>query len=226
MGQCTHDSDRRADLHGSLCFCWEGHMTAIGNNYVMELALCDEAGAPYDDPALWADSRFQRSESEAIDHLRASVDAADPGSVSDQRLVVAAVRAMRAAQAEASVLHAYWLEDAKTAGARIELLETALEDASRVFERAVQSTVSVETRREIMERDGGCCVACGGATKPQIDHVIPRHRGGTNEHDNLQVLCAACNNRKRAKTMRECERYDSEWIEDRRRAMKARNDGA
>jgi ATP adenylyltransferase len=48
----------------------------------------------------------------------------------------------------------------------------------------------------------GRCQLCG-ATKNQrpldVDHIIPRNRGGKNELANLQVLCSKCNRSKRDK---------------------------
>lgn len=44
------------------------------------------------------------------------------------------------------------------------------------------------------------CVMCGGDENLEIDHVIPRSRGGTNKVDNLQWLCRPCNAAKGAMT--------------------------
>ena len=30
-----------------------------------------------------------------------------------------------------------------------------------------------------------------------VDHIIPRRRGGTDDLENLQILCRACNSRKK-----------------------------
>jgi rubredoxin len=52
-------------------------------------------------------------------------------------------------------------------------------------------------RFEILKRDDYRCQMCGvnakdGATL-EIDHIHPVSKGGTNELDNLQVLCRDCN---------------------------------
>ncbi len=66
-------------------------------------------------------------------------------------------------------------------------------------------------RRALLERDGLNCQECGvemkvdmetgqidiklskGAT---IDHIRPKSQGGTNQLENLQLLCKQCNNQK------------------------------
>ncbi|MFN8623254.1 MAG: HNH endonuclease [Chloroflexota bacterium] len=56
------------------------------------------------------------------------------------------------------------------------------------------------SRREIFARDGHLCQYCGKATGDlTLDHVVPRHRGGTHTWDNLVAACKACNHRKGGK---------------------------
>jgi 5-methylcytosine-specific restriction endonuclease McrA len=56
-------------------------------------------------------------------------------------------------------------------------------------------------RRAVLRRDGSVCRYCGSETdKPDVDHVIPRYEGGTNEIDNLVVACATCNRSKGKRT--------------------------
>lgn len=47
------------------------------------------------------------------------------------------------------------------------------------------------------------CRACGSEESLEIDHILPRSRGGSNRPENLQLLCAKCNGSKGAKTMEE-----------------------
>lgn len=51
-------------------------------------------------------------------------------------------------------------------------------------------------RRLIFDRDGRVCRSCGSTKDLQIDHVVPKARGGTHDPSNLQVLCGPCNRAK------------------------------
>jgi ATP adenylyltransferase len=54
-------------------------------------------------------------------------------------------------------------------------------------------------RYQALKASSGRCALCG-ATKDErpldVDHIIPRSRGGKNELSNLQVLCSKCNRSK------------------------------
>lgn len=54
-------------------------------------------------------------------------------------------------------------------------------------------------RYRVLMESGGRCALCG-ATKIErpldVDHIIPRSKGGKNEYENLQVLCSKCNRTK------------------------------
>lgn len=55
------------------------------------------------------------------------------------------------------------------------------------------------SRREVFVRDGHLCQYCGRPGDLTLDHVVPRHRGGTHTWDNLVAACRACNHRKGGK---------------------------
>lgn len=59
-----------------------------------------------------------------------------------------------------------------------------------------------ELRNFIFSRSGGKCVYCG-AKATEIDHVIPKAKGGTNSSYNLVASCRACNKKKSNKTLKE-----------------------
>ncbi len=51
-------------------------------------------------------------------------------------------------------------------------------------------------RLEVLERDGYRCKKCGSPSYLELDHIIPRRRGGATSAKNLQVLCRECNRKK------------------------------
>jgi rubredoxin len=60
-----------------------------------------------------------------------------------------------------------------------------------------RKTIKPSLRFEILKRDDYRCQMCGVTAKDgatlEIDHIYPVSKGGTNEPDNLQVLCRDCN---------------------------------
>lgn len=61
----------------------------------------------------------------------------------------------------------------------------------------------VKRRARILERDAGLCQPClrEGVTTPgcnEVDHVIPRAEGGTEDDGNLQAICRPCHQAKTA----------------------------
>jgi 5-methylcytosine-specific restriction endonuclease McrA len=48
----------------------------------------------------------------------------------------------------------------------------------------------------LIERDGHKCKQCNSIENIQIDHIIPLSKGGSDEPENLQLLCRKCNIRK------------------------------
>ena len=49
---------------------------------------------------------------------------------------------------------------------------------------------------KIIERDGYFCQECEITKKLSLDHIIPLSKGGSDEMDNLQILCVSCNSSK------------------------------
>jgi hypothetical protein len=69
----------------------------------------------------------------------------------------------------------------------------AVRDRSHRFAR---NLVPALTRRELYHRDGGLCMYCGtrqSFTQMQIEHVIPKSKGGSHEWMNVVSACEACN---------------------------------
>lgn len=57
-------------------------------------------------------------------------------------------------------------------------------------------TIRGSVRKDVMLRDNYTCQYCGSHDSLVLDHIFPFSRGGSNEADNLQVLCSSCNARK------------------------------
>ncbi|MFN0064225.1 MAG: HNH endonuclease, partial [Myxococcaceae bacterium] len=90
--------------------------------------------------------------------------------------------------------------------ARLEtVLEQALEALLEKEAKRSKSGIAQATKRQVQERDEGQCQwpllqggVCGEKRFLQIDHVVPKARGGDGETDNLRLLCAR-HNREAAK---------------------------
>lgn len=67
-----------------------------------------------------------------------------------------------------------------------------------VFDRVPKKEVKF-TRQNIFERDKNTCQYCGGVFDRKdlnLDHVIPRDRGGPTSWENIVCSCIGCNTRK------------------------------
>lgn len=53
-----------------------------------------------------------------------------------------------------------------------------------------------DVKRTVWERDEGRCVECASTFELQYDHIIPFSMGGASTVENLQLLCARCNQAK------------------------------
>jgi len=60
--------------------------------------------------------------------------------------------------------------------------------------------VGTQARFDILKRDDYRCRICGTHAdenvRLEVDHIVPRAKGGTNDSSNLWTLCWACNNGK------------------------------
>lgn len=75
----------------------------------------------------------------------------------------------------------------------------------RIRQWALDRTTSVRriparVKKAVWTRDEGKCVNCGSMKDLQYDHVIPYSKGGSSsDSKNIQLLCARCNLKKRAR---------------------------
>jgi 5-methylcytosine-specific restriction endonuclease McrA len=58
------------------------------------------------------------------------------------------------------------------------------------------------TRRAVFARDSWACQYCG-ATAENLDHVLPRSRGGLHVWENVVAACRRCNAKKMDRTPQE-----------------------
>jgi hypothetical protein len=69
------------------------------------------------------------------------------------------------------------------------------------FEALEQVSLDARNRRAIRDdvklfvwaRDGGRCVGCRADKELHFDHIIPLAKGGSDEAENIQLLCRTCN---------------------------------
>ena len=61
-----------------------------------------------------------------------------------------------------------------------------------------KAVIKKSTREEVIKKSNHRCSACGlpDTDNLQADHIKPESKGGRDTIDNLQALCAICNNRK------------------------------
>lgn len=56
-------------------------------------------------------------------------------------------------------------------------------------------------RNAVCERDGWRCLWCGKAGRLEVDHIVPRSQGGTDDPANLRTLCRKCHGKRHAKVL-------------------------
>ena len=71
--------------------------------------------------------------------------------------------------------------------------------------RAMDSTpISGSLQYDVFAKAKGRCMACGISREERaldVDHIIPRNKGGKTEISNLQALCYKCNSQKEIGTI-------------------------
>jgi 5-methylcytosine-specific restriction endonuclease McrA len=72
----------------------------------------------------------------------------------------------------------------------------------RHFVRVPYRATAPLTRRAVFARDNWSCQYCG-APAENLDHVVPKSRGGTHTWDNVVSACRRCNSKKENRLFQE-----------------------
>lgn len=65
----------------------------------------------------------------------------------------------------------------------------------RYFVKTPYRAHAALTRRAVFARDGWACQYCGNPAE-NLDHVLPRSKGGPDTWDNIVAACRRCNTKK------------------------------
>ena len=67
----------------------------------------------------------------------------------------------------------------------------------------IRNSISLSKRFDVFTRDNYKCRICGRSAQDgallEVDHIIPKSKGGSDKTENLQTLCFECNRGKRNK---------------------------
>ena len=61
--------------------------------------------------------------------------------------------------------------------------------------RDIVQTSKAAVRREVFREAEGKCQNCGSGYALEVDHIHPKAKGGSDEKENLRLLCRTCNQR-------------------------------
>ncbi|MGA8893083.1 MAG: HNH endonuclease signature motif containing protein [Anaeromyxobacteraceae bacterium] len=91
-------------------------------------------------------------------------------------------------------------ESHRNPGATDEQVLTAALEALIEKQEKRRARVPPKVKREVLERDGGRCTwpladggTCGATARLQVDHVVPRGKGGASTVGNCRILCQSHN---------------------------------
>lgn len=82
---------------------------------------------------------------------------------------------------------------------KFEKLKKKMEIVQEIEKQPKREQIPEEVRIAVWRRDEGKCVKCDSRDKLEYDHIIPVSKGGSNTVRNIELLCEACNRRKKDK---------------------------
>ena len=98
--------------------------------------------------------------------------------------------------------------------ARIEISQSGIDLETLDYETLAQpgivkgqkrrrGSISPELRNILLREANHACEKCGARAETgrtlEVDHIVPFSQGGSDEYENLQILCATCNRKKGSK---------------------------
>jgi len=89
--------------------------------------------------------------------------------------------------------------------------------------------ISGSLRYDVLARAKGRCEACGILAEQRaldVDHIIPRNKGGKTELNNLQALCYKCNSEKRDRDNTDFKAWKKKFEERDRSCMLCKLEGS
>jgi 5-methylcytosine-specific restriction endonuclease McrA len=76
-----------------------------------------------------------------------------------------------------------------------------------------------KTRIRVLDRDGWTCLYCGNGLveghkdlAPEVDHITPKSKGGTDSPSNLVAVCRKCNNDKSDRELVRSNWWNTDWL--------------
>lgn len=84
-------------------------------------------------------------------------------------------------------------DDAQT---RLKQIESERADCESILAKRKdrsRTQIPTEIKQAVFIRDDGRCQKCGSSKNIHYDHIIPYSKGGADNIENLQILCAVCN---------------------------------
>ena len=90
----------------------------------------------------------------------------------------------------------HWAMDSEDKYETLELIRDRIIELDSNNALTGRSHISQSLKERIFKKYGNKCAICGSPEFPEIDHIMPYSKGGTDTFANLQLLCRSCNRKK------------------------------